>query len=313
LPRNCGVIDLRLENWKSALRFGTWNVRTLYQPGEALTLVKEAERFKLGILALQEIRWNEGTSMDMGNTTIFYGQCDNRRQGGSGFAVQNNLIHAIKDFKVINSRLTVLILETKWFKVAFVNAHAPTEEKNDDEKEEFYSLLETSLEDIPRGYIVILLGDFNAKIGKEECFRPIIGVHSLHQISNNNGCRLVDLATGKGLKIKSTMFPHKEVHKGTWRSPDGRYVNQIDHILVNSRFSNCILDVRTFRGADCGSDHFLVVGKLKVTLKKIENRKENHSGLYDISKLRELKVRETLQSNIASEIKRNQQNLYNRE
>jgi len=44
-------MDLRL-----ALRFGTWNVRTLYHPGAALTLVKEAKRFKLGILALQEIR-----------------------------------------------------------------------------------------------------------------------------------------------------------------------------------------------------------------------------------------------------------------
>jgi len=75
-------------------------VRTLYHPRAALTLVKEAERFKLGILALQEIRWNEETSMEIGNTTIFYGKCDNRRQGGRGFAVQNNLVLAIKDFKV---------------------------------------------------------------------------------------------------------------------------------------------------------------------------------------------------------------------
>lgn len=129
--------------------------------------------------------------------------------------------------------------------------------------------------------MVILLGDFNAKIGKSECFKPTIGIHNLHQISNNNGCRLIDLAIGKGLKIKSTMFPHREVHKGTWRSPDGRYVNQIDHILVNSRFNNCVLDVRTLREADCGLDHFLVAGKLKVTLKKIENRKKSQSGLYD--------------------------------
>lgn len=201
LPRNCGVMDLRLEKWKSALHFGTWNVRTLYQPAAALELVKETERLRLGIVALQEIRWVEKGSLEVESTTLFYGRCDNRRQCGSGFAVHKYLVLAIKDFKVINSRLTVLILEAKWFKIAFVSAHAPTEEKNDEEKEEFYSLLETSLEDIHRGYMIIVLGDFNAKIGREEYFRPTIGLHSLHQTSNNNGCRLIDLATGKGLKI----------------------------------------------------------------------------------------------------------------
>lgn len=110
--------------------------------------------------------------------------------------------------------------------------------------------------------------------------------------------------------IKSTIFLHKEVHKGTWRFPDGRYVNQIDHILVSSRFSNCVLDVRTFRGADCGSDHFLVAGKLKVTLTKIENRKKRQSGLYDIQKLSDSKVCETFHTIILSEIRREQQHLY---
>jgi endonuclease/exonuclease/phosphatase family metal-dependent hydrolase len=139
-------------------------------------------------------------------------------------------------------------VEAKFFKIAFFNAHEPSEEKNYEEKETFYSLLESTLEGIPRHYILILLGDFNAKIGKEECFKTTTESNSLHQISNNNGCRLIELATGKGLKIKSTSFPHKEIYKGTWRSPYGRYINQIDHVLVIARFSNSVLDVRTFHG-----------------------------------------------------------------
>jgi len=296
-------MESRLENWKSALRFGTWNIRTLYQPGAVLALVKEFNKYMLEILAIQEIRWSGQGSTEIGNAIIFFGQCDNRRQGGTGFIVNRNLVAAIKDFKVVNARLTILIVEAKFFKIAFVNAHAPSEEKSDEEKEDFYSLLEFTLKGIPRHCIIILLGDFNAKIGKEECFKTTTGSNSLHQLSNNNGCRLIELATGKGLKIKNTTFPHKEIHKGTWRSPDGRYINQIDHILVNARFSNSVLIIRTFRGAECGSDHFLVVGRLKMKLKKIEKRKEKQTKLFDIQKLDDLKICEDFRKNIINEIK----------
>lgn len=228
MPRNCGSKDFRLENWKSALRFGTWNVRTLFKPGAVGTVVKEIERYKLGVVALQEMRWKNTGSMQISNTTLFFGACDGRRQTGSGFAVNNKLLTAVKSFKVISPRLTILTLDTKWFGVVFVNVHAPTEDKDVNEKDDFYSLLDNTLCEIPRGCVQIILGDFNAKIGREECFKPIIGRHSLHQLSNVNGCRLIDLATGRNLRVKSTMFPHKNIHKGTWRSPDGRHVNQID-------------------------------------------------------------------------------------
>lgn len=64
--------------------------------------------------------------------------------------MQKNIIPAIKDFKIDNSRLTILIVETTFFKMAFVNTQAPIEEKSDKEKEEFYSLLESTLDEIPR-------------------------------------------------------------------------------------------------------------------------------------------------------------------
>jgi len=203
----------------------------------------------------------------------------------------------------VNFKLIILIVEAKFFKIAFVNAHAPSEEKSDEEKEEFYSLLESALERILRHCIIILLGDFNAKIGKKECFKTTTGSNSLHQLSNNNGCRLIELATGKGLKIKSTSFPHKEIHKGTWRSPDGRCINHIDHILVNARFSNSVLYVRTFRNTECGTDLFLVVGRLKVKLKKKEKRKEKQTELFDIQKLDDLKICEDFRKNLINEIK----------
>ena len=103
----------------------------------------------------------------------------------------------------------------------------------------------------------ILLGDFNAKVGRENIFKPTIGNENLHQDSNDNGIRLVNFATSKNLVVKSMMFPHRNIHKYTWTSPDGNTHNQIDHVLVDRRRQSSVLDVRSFRGADCDTLHYL--------------------------------------------------------
>jgi endonuclease/exonuclease/phosphatase family metal-dependent hydrolase len=116
----------------------------------------------------------------------------------------------------------------------------------------------------------ILLGDFNAKVGREDTFEPTIGNESLHETSNDNGVRVVNFATSKKLVVKSTMFPHSKIHKYTWTSPDGKTHNQIDHVLVDRRRQSNILDVRSFRGADCDPDHYLVAAKLRERLSVIK-------------------------------------------
>jgi hypothetical protein len=86
----------------------------------------------------------------------------------------------------------------------------------------------------------ILLGDFKAKLGREDTFKPTIGKESLHEDSNDNGVRVINFSTPKNLVVKSTMFPHRNIHKYTWTSPDRKAHN---HVLIDRRWHSNILDV----------------------------------------------------------------------
>jgi hypothetical protein len=85
----------------------------------------------------------------------------------------------------------------------------------------------------------VLLGAFSAKVDREDIFRPTIRNESLHKISNNNGIRVVNFATST---IKNTMCPHRNLHKFTSTSSDGKTHNQVDHILIDRRRHSSILD-----------------------------------------------------------------------
>jgi hypothetical protein len=93
----------------------------------------------------------------------------------------------------------------------------------------------------------------------EDISRQKIGNVSLREISNDNEVRLAKSATSKNLRVKSTMLPHRNIHKYTWTSPDGKTHNQIDQILVDRRRHSNVLDVRSFRAADCDTSDELLV------------------------------------------------------
>jgi exonuclease III len=74
-----------------------------------------------------------------------------------------------------------------------LNVHAPTEDKDDVTKDSFYEELEQVFDQFLRYHMKILLGDFNAKVGREDIFKPIIGNESLHEANNDNRVRVANL------------------------------------------------------------------------------------------------------------------------
>jgi hypothetical protein len=93
--------------------------------------------------------------------------------------------------------------------------HAPSEAKSDDSKNSFYEELEQVIHHFPKYHMKILLGDFNAKLGRENIFKLTNGNESLHKDSNDNGVLNGKLCYIKIMVIKCTMFPHRNNHKIT--------------------------------------------------------------------------------------------------
>ena len=208
---------------------------------------------------------------------------------GTGFLISKSIKQSVIDFNAINDRMCSLRLRAKFFNITVFCVYAPTEEAEDEEKDVFYTKLEEEINKVQRHDVKMILGDLNAKIGREEVYRHVIGKESLHKDSNDNGLRLIDFASGKQMIIKSTWHPRKNINKETWISPDGVTRNQIDHVIIDRRHASDIMDVRSCRGADADSDHYLVRIRYRQKNRLSKNGKkqtEQQSTILRASKMR---------------------------
>jgi len=241
---------------------GTWNVRSMYRTGIMTTIVSCLERYKLDITAIQEVRWDGSGILKLQEMTIFYSGGE-KHERGVGFVIKNSILPNVVRFEPINDRICYVELKGKWYNILLINCYAPNEDKSEEIKNAFYEELDKIYDTLPTGKPKIILGYFNAKIGKEEVYRPTIGKDSLHNDTNDNGNKLVTFATARNMIISSTMFPRKNIHKQTWISPCEKLRNQIDHVIVDHRIRSIIHDVRNLKGSSAVSDHFLVRIKVK--------------------------------------------------
>ena len=87
----------------------------------------------------------------------------------------------------------------------------------------------------------------------------------------------------KGVVIANTLFQQHKRRLYTWTSPDSQYRNQTNYILCSQRWRSSIQSAKTRPGADCGSDHELLIAKLRLKLKKV--RKTTRPFRYDLNQI----------------------------
>ncbi|CAI2737188.1 unnamed protein product, partial [Dicrocoelium dendriticum] len=293
---------------RKALSIGCWNVRTLLdrnsseRPERRTALVAmELARYHIDIAALSETRLAEqGKLHEAGAGYTFYwvgNAASAPREHGVGFAISDRLNgQLVGEPTGISARLMTVRLRLGRGKFAtFISTYGPTMCYPDDTRDQFYTELSSVIRSVPRSDRLFLLGDFNARVGRDaSAWTDVIGAHGIGS-ANANGDRLLSLCATHGLTITNTRFALSASDIATWTHPRSGHAHLLDYVIVRQRDMREVRMTRVLRGAECGTDHKLVRTKLYIYFRKsmyctpaVNRRKFNILSLGTVAKRTEL-------------------------
>jgi hypothetical protein len=150
-------------------------------------------------------------------------------------------------------------------KTCIISEYAPTETSAVDSKDRFYDDLRDLILSILTHTIIILAGDFNVRLGKDKRLtnRRIIGNNCYHDITNENGQRLIDLCEATDLRTAHTHFANRRSRLQTYKDPKDNYF-QLDHIMINMKWWKSIKNCRSYNSIDIMSDHKIVCANFRL-------------------------------------------------
>ena len=153
--------------------------------------------------------------------------------------------------------------------MSVVSAYAPTAKAPHIVKAKFFEDLQDTLDHVPAGDILVVLGDFNARVGQREgdsdVWKEVRGRHGVGTC-NEAGERLLEFCAVNGLTIMNTWFEKPQVHLATWKHPATKQPHMIDFVLMRKEQRRLCRDVRICRSACCWSDHHMARGKIQLQI-----------------------------------------------
>jgi len=278
-------------------RVASWNVRTmttgLSNDLETISDVRktaiinnELLRLQIDIAALQETRLADiGCLKESDYTFFWHGKKEEEvREYGVAFAVRNTLLDKTQLGSTGTERLLTLRLNTSEGPVNLLCVYAPTLSAPADVNDNFYGQLDSFIKEFSKQEALIVLGDFNARVGRDNDAWPDCLGHFGIGRCNENGQRLLELCAYHGLCVTNTFYNTKSHHRVSWRHPRSKHWHQLDLILTRRTQLNNFLVTRTFHSADCDTDHSLVCSKLRLQPKKIYHTKQEQKCKINVSK-----------------------------
>ncbi len=266
---------------KNKLSIASWNVRTLLDLAETpdrlhrrtALVALELARYNIDIAALSETRLHGEDSLTeagAGYTFFWKGVPEgSRRNHGVGFAVKSKLLQRIPESPIgINERLMT-------WRIPQANLLSSVHTL----KEDFYRALDAILQKTPATDRLILMGNFNARVGKEHLvWSKVIGQHGVGKM-NHNGLRLLSLCAEHQLVITNTIFQMKNRFKTTWQHPHSKHWHLLDYVIVRQKDRQDVLTTRVMRGAECWTDHLMVRFNLLMSIQPRSPRTASYKKL----------------------------------
>ena len=234
--------------------------------GKLEIVKKEMDRLKINILGISELKWTGLGYFKSDDYTIYDSGHEKQRKNGVALIIQKDTAKTVISYNVVNDRLISVRLRGAPYNMTIIQVYAPTTDAEEEEMERFYDQVQTEIDNICKQDALILLGDWNAKVGKGR-EREVVGQYGLGN-RNETGERLIDFCEYNSFYIVNTFYNQPNRRLYTWTSPDGTYRNQIDYIIGRKRWKSSIVTAKTWPGADCGTDHELLMCKFRMKLKK---------------------------------------------
>ncbi|BHF85095.1 hypothetical protein SprV_1002825300 [Sparganum proliferum] len=259
-PPAYGIVTGRV----SSLTLAAWNVRSLLdnprsnRPERRTALVaRELARYKVDIAALSETRFSEQGQLEevgAGYTFFWSGRPrTERRDAGVAFAIRNDIVGRLPCLpQGINDRLMSLRLplRRRGKFATIISAYAPPLTSPMAARDKFYEDLHALLATVSKADKLIVLGDFNARVGTDHtAWRGVLGPHGLRG-SYDNGLLLLRTCAEHCLILTNTFFCLPEREKATWRHPRSRQWHLLDYVLVRRRDQRDVLVTKAIAGAD---------------------------------------------------------------
>ena len=180
-----------------------------------MELVEEAKRYHLDVIGISSTKRRGSGIVDLdGGWKLFYSGADPKMSAhaGVGILTSPQMSDCVSEWIPLGSRVCMLKLNVKGRALCLLQAYAPNATS---EYEAFVDEVNDALLRVAKTESTVLLGDFNAHVGRDhETWKGVIGRHGVAN-ANENGRYLLQLCSNNGLSIMNTFFQHRNVHKYT--------------------------------------------------------------------------------------------------